>query len=271
MDLKTKEAIEQEFQIKALRYTTAFIVDDEKAIDLDNHRINFVVSSDVIDRAGESVLAEGVYEAIHRKGEFKANPVCLIGHRHHLNTDKPAGIGNWDVTTAKLRKHHVEMVLQFDPELELGKEYWIAYKNKTMRAVSIGFRIKDYRVEEISNRRVLIITAMELVEISVCAVGMNQQALAKAKSLGLLPDVKIKERLTEKEIVELTSDVITKQLGDRLTAIEISIEELKDLFIPGSEDDFSTLGAKDNPSGSDDKQISAEQIAEALKQLTENN
>ncbi|MCE5186073.1 MAG: HK97 family phage prohead protease [Planctomycetaceae bacterium] len=170
---------------KDIRYTRAYIVDDEKAIDLETHRINFVVSSDVIDRSGEIVEASAVFDAIQREGEFKACPVCLIGHRHHLNTDEPPSIGNWDVATARLRKHYVEMFLQFDIELKLGAQYWIAYKNKTMRAVSIGFRIKDYRVEEQKGRRVLIITEIELVEISVCAVGMNPQALSTLKAIGI--------------------------------------------------------------------------------------
>lgn len=249
-----------ELNLKDIRYTTAYIVDDEKAIDLDNHRINFVVSSDVIDRSGESVLAEAVYKATQQKDEFRENPVCLIAHRHHLNTDEPPSIGTWDVSTAKQRKHHVEMFLQFDTELKLGNKYWIAYKNKTMRAVSIGFRIKNYRVEEVQNRRVLIITEIELIEISVCAVGCNQQALAKLKQLGL---VETKDQLMQTEIVTLTDrsdktnpqsliDAVVEKVAALIAPLQDDLDELKTLITPGAEDDFSLPPTAKIPAGTDD-------------------
>lgn len=173
---------------KEIKYTTAYILDEKDAIDEVNHRINFIVSSEVIDRDGEIIEAQAVYDAIHRKNEFASNPVCLISHQHRLACGTVPSIGPWLTDTARLVNKRVTMTLQFDVELDLGKQYWIAYKNKTMRAVSIGFRIKNYRVEEIKGCQVYIITELELLEISVCAVGANQLALSQLKEFGLLSE-----------------------------------------------------------------------------------
>ncbi|HOT73743.1 MAG TPA: HK97 family phage prohead protease [Anaerohalosphaeraceae bacterium] len=168
-----------------LKHLHAFIREDEKAIDLDNKRITFVVSSEVIDRHDEVVESRAVYEAIRRKGEFADNPICLACHLHRLENGMPPAVGSWDVSTARLVNvgdhEQVEMTLQFDTELQLGAEHWIAYKNRTMRAVSIGFRVLEYRLDKSGEKTLYVITKLELLEISCVAVGANPEALARLK------------------------------------------------------------------------------------------
>jgi HK97 family phage prohead protease len=212
-----------DFNIKEIKYANAFIVDEKEAIDEVNHRINFVVSSEIVDRDGEVVEAQAVYDGTQRKNEFSANPVCLISHQHKLSDGTVPSIGPWMTDTAKLKSKRVEMVLQFDIELELGKQYWIAYKNKTMRAVSIGFATKDYRVEEINGKRVYIITKLELLEISVCAVGANQQAMSKMKGMEYLAD--------EKGIAGNVAKYF-EAMEKRITSlIEERFDQVKDLLV----------------------------------------
>lgn len=258
----------QQLNTKDIRHIYAFIADTDKAIDAANNRINFTVSSEIVDRACEIVEAKAVYDAISRKGEFVDNPICLPCHQHVLKDGAPPSIGYWDTETAKLRgtkgKQRVDMALQFDTELKLGNEYWIAYKNKSMRAVSIGFGILDHRVEERDGRRIWIITKLELIEISCVAVGCNKQALAKVKGLEWLAS---EEKGNLPETVKSYFDGQFAQLKDY---IDERIDEIKDLVIPGSEDDFSQLDAEPHPSGTDDKQISVERLKKVLANLTNN-
>ncbi|RKY07923.1 MAG: hypothetical protein DRP56_04955 [Planctomycetota bacterium] len=215
----------------------AYAEGSDKAIDTDNHRINFIVSSDVRDRACDIVQPAAVFEAISRKGQFAANPICLAGHNHRLDNGMPPAVGSWDITTAKKRAHHVEMILQFDVEYDLGEKYWIVYKNRTMRAVSIGFRVLDYHEEQKDGKRTWIITKIELIEISCVAVGCNNQALAKLKAMG----VDLGEKLSGEGLVKQISESITKQLDDRFCLLEASIEEIKDMLCGlhnGAADDF---------------------------------
>jgi hypothetical protein len=210
---------------KDVRYVHAYVGDDVKTIDTENHRINFVVSSDIVDRSCEIVEAEAVYEAIHRKNEFTANPICLPCHMHRLNDGSPPVVGSWDTTTAKQRKHHVEMVLQFDTEYELGNKYWIVYKNRTMRAVSIGFRIQEYHEEMKDGKRTWIITKIELVEISCVAVGCNQKALAKLKELGLGDSSDQTKALNES-----IRNIIKEEMTAMTDTVTDYLDEIKDML-----------------------------------------
>lgn len=242
MDINTKE----------IRYIHAYIGDDVKSIDTENKRINFVVSSDIVDRSCEIVEPAAVHESIHRKNEFVANPICLACHQHRLSDGSPPGIGSWDTTTAKQRAHHVEMTLQFDTEYELGNKYWIVYKNRTMRAVSIGFRILEYHEEVKNDKRTWIITKIELIEISCVAVGCNKAALAKLKDLGI--------GRSDEDIVKTIQETIRQTIKEEIAAMTDTftdlIDEAKDMLCVDPDGIAESMLDKDSDrteSGGDNK------------------
>ncbi len=255
-----------EINTKDLRRVHAFVVEEKDAIDIDAHRINFVVSTDVVDRDNEQVLPEAVFEAIGRK-EFVRNPVCLACHKHRLDNGEPPGIGSWDTETAKLRKHLVEMELQYDVEYDLGKKYWIVYKNKTMRAVSIGFRILDGHEETKDGKRIYIITKVELYEISCVAVGANPDAVSKIKALyGGNDNTGLAEQLKASQAE--TADQVKQHLDNFAVRIEDSLDDIK-LILAAVPDGFARdlLGNPDDssdPAGDDKK---AEQILSTLNEI----
>ncbi len=258
-----------DYDTKDFRRVHAFVVEEKGAIDTDAHRVNFVVSTDVVDRDNEQVLPEAVFEAIGRK-EFVKNPVCLACHKHRLDNGEPPGIGSWDTKTRKLKKHHVEMVLQFDIEYELGNKYWIVYKNKTMRAVSIGFRILDGHEETINGKRIYIITKIELYEISCVAIGANPAALSKMKAMFGQSDVDIKAIASE-----ITKNVdlnIKQQFDEFIVRIEDQLDEIKSLLIPGQEGFAKSMLGEDSersdPAGNNNPEQLAS-IAGTLEQINE--
>ncbi|MCK5612439.1 HK97 family phage prohead protease, partial [Candidatus Pacearchaeota archaeon] len=208
--MKTGKDALAEFNTKDIRRVTAFVGDNAKNIDVENKRINFVVSAEVVDLADEIVEANAVYEAIHRKGEFRENPICLQCHQHQIGDGSPPGIGFWEVGTARKRKDHVEMVLRFDTDYDLGEKYWTVYRNRTMRAVSISFRIIEYHEERRGNKRVFVITKMMLHEISCVAVGCNPAALSTLKGLGIVEDGSGRSGKRKRNFVE--SKTVCKRL-----------------------------------------------------------
>ena len=155
-------------------------VDEKAAINEDQRRIRFVISSDKIDRDNEKIEVAAVAAAIPA---FSKNPVALSAHAHRTDSGKPSVIGSWDTDSFKANAHTSEMDLIF-ATTELGQEYFQLYKDKHMRAVSIGFRPIEYH-EETDQKigRVIIFTKIELYEISACAVGANREALSKIKSI----------------------------------------------------------------------------------------
>lgn len=242
----------------------AFIAEDieKAAIDEQNRTIRFVINSNKLDRDNEIVEPSAVAAAIK---EFSKNPVCLACHQHHLDNGMPPVVGSWDTDSFKELNNRCEMDLRF-AVTELGETYWKLYKDKHMRAVSIGFRVLDYHEEMNDGRRTWIITKIELYEISCVPVPSNREALSKLKQLGVVDeDFKFAEKLNKKEIAELLSHSVTEPLERRLSAIENTLEDLKDLMIPGADEDLSMLETEDDPS---DAEVNPkEQLLEALKNV----
>lgn len=166
-----------------LKHCFAYIADDgeAKAINEDDQTIDFVISSSVIDRDDEIVEVQAMADAV-LKGAFKDNPVALACHQHRLSDGMPPVVGSWQIDTFRQLARTCQMRLQFASETILGGQYWMLYKARHMRAVSIGFRTLDSREEVQNGKRIRIITRLELFEISCVPVPANPQALAKYKS-----------------------------------------------------------------------------------------
>ncbi|MFA5187034.1 MAG: HK97 family phage prohead protease [Patescibacteria group bacterium] len=253
-----------ELDTKELKHIHAFIDTDAKAIDEDTHSIDFIVSKEVIDRDDEIVLADAVIEAIHRKNEFTANPICLPCHMSKLQNGEPPCVGSWDTETARVVGKAVRMKLRFAMKTNLGVEYWNAYSDRHMRAVSIGFRTLDYRVEEQGGKRIYIATKIELYEISCVAIGSNREALSIIKSL---------YGEQGKGSAAQLEPLITKLLNDRLGRLEdaltAQLDELKDMIVPDRDDLAKSLMLDGDlePDGHAEQSVSDEQIWGAFKNV----
>ncbi len=241
------------YDTKEARFIHAFVSKSTDAINEADHSINFVVSTDVVDRDNEMVMAEAVYEAIHQKDQFYANPICPPCHKPRLDSGMPPCVGHWDTDTAKLLKHRVEMRLIYDMKNTIGKGYWEAYSGRHMRAVSIGFRIVDGHEDTKDGKRIYIITKIELYEISCVGVGANQQALAKLKALGCRQGDGCRQEsdVDEKALPQRVADFFTKHFDDLRADITEQIDELKDLLItdPDGLAEKLMLGKQSEPSG----------------------
>lgn len=214
---------------KDIRHLYAYIAEksaDEKAvptIDEDDHSVNFVISSNKMDRQDEIVEVQAIADSI--KG-FTKNPVALACHLHRLSDGKPPVIGSWDTDSFKAFASYSQMRLNFAVDTELGREYWNLYSKKHMRAVSIGFRILDGHEETKDGKRFYIITKIELYEISAVAVGANREALSKSEFF----QRNIEEEGVVKRVEEL-EERIAKAVNERLDIIEESLDEIKTLLI----------------------------------------
>ena len=147
-----------------------------KSIDTEKRQITAVASSEIIDRDGEIVLISAIKKAV--KGYMK-NPVILAGHSHRLSDGRSPVVGS--VVAYKFQGKDFIITVQF-ADTELGREYWELYKNKHQRAFSMGFRVRNSKMETRDGRNIRIITEIELYEISAVAVPANPAALSKSKS-----------------------------------------------------------------------------------------
>ena len=116
------------------------------------------------DRAGDVVTAEAWAKGVEN---YRRNPVLLYQHKH----DSP--IGRVDKITVDKKGIFVEAAVSEAAETNQGIQTLI--RDGALKSFSVGFRVKDgkYNREDDS----MMITDVELMEISVVSVPCNQDSL----------------------------------------------------------------------------------------------
>ena len=116
------------------------------------------------DRAGDVVTAEAWAKGVEN---YRRNPVLLYQHKH----DSP--IGRVDKITVDKKGIFVEAAVSEAAERKQGIQTLI--RDGALKSFSVGFRVKDgkYNREDDS----MMITDVELMEISVVSVPCNQDSL----------------------------------------------------------------------------------------------
>ena len=201
----------------------------------ENRTVRFVISSDKIDRHNERVEVEAVAAAIK---DFAKNPTALACHLHRLDNGRSPVVGSWDTDSFKAKAHQSEMDLNF-ADTELGLGYWGLYRDKHMRAVSIGFYPMEWREEKTGkDGRIFVIDKLELIEISCVAVGANRQALSKVKGFEQysLTAESTSSELSADAIKAIVTETVKSQLDEFALRIEDGLDEIKSLLIPDSSD-----------------------------------
>lgn len=202
-----------------------------KAEELDERTVRFKISSEVVDRDGDVLIAKGCdFE------NFKKNPQFLGFHNQH---DFPLGKPkNWgvegDAVYCDVYFPTIEE-LSSDPASASEKAKLVdftyhCYKTGMLNAVSVGFIAKEY--EEILNKEGYItgykIKEWELLEFSAVAVPSNQDAIAQAvKSFGeegkdiVDPIERIKD--CERQIAQCQKEI--KEQTEKMQAVKKGLEE----------------------------------------------
>ena len=155
-----------------------------KAEELEERTVRFKISSEVVDRDGDILIATGCDFT-----NFAKNPQFLAFHNYH---EYPLGIPkNWgiegdavycDVYFPKLEELATDAE-QASEKAKLVDFTYHCYKTGMLNAVSVGFIPKEASPLEEGGME---ITEWELLEFSAVSVPANQDALAQAvKSFGI--------------------------------------------------------------------------------------
>ena len=155
-----------------------------KAEELEERTVRFKISSEVVDRDGDILIAKGCnFE------NFKKNPQFLGFHNYH---EYPLGIPkNWGIEGKAV---YCDVYFPTIEELSSEREYasekaklvdftYHCYKTGMLNAVSVGFIPMD----AVPNKETggAIVNEWELLEFSAVTVPANQDAIAQAvKSFG---------------------------------------------------------------------------------------
>lgn len=152
---------------------------------------------------------------------YMTNPIVLLQH----NADKPIGI----VTDATIDSKglYIKAKITEDTDWVFSK-----LKNKVLRAFSIGYRIKDYEINEVKDDQgdvtgyEEIIKDLELFEISLVSIPANPYALTKSMS-NCFQEVKEEEEVENKEEAP-TEDQEEKPVEENNEEV---VEEEKDIEV----------------------------------------
>lgn len=253
-------------QLKEFKAEAKQILAFVKSIDIDQKRIRFTFTSDKLDRDREKVKTEAIVASIP---EFSNNPVCLACHLHRLDSGKSPVIGSWDTNSFKGSNGTCEMDLIF-ADTELAKEYFSLYRDKHMRAVSIGYMPMEWHEENNEkDGRFYVITKLELYEISCVAVGSNRQALSKVKGFEELAANKDETGILDQvnSLIQELFDTFEQKMLDQF-------DEIKSIIIPDSGGLAKGFFSPENSGEQSEfagKNLSGEKIVKALKKAIENS
>jgi len=150
------------------------IADPEVAQD-DSRTVRFIFSDGTVDRSGDSINPDG-----WQVDSFMKNPVALWAHD---STSMPIGrASNISVSGGKLRGDIEFMPREIN---ELADNVYQAVKGGWLKAVSVGFVPLNWSYSKEKDRPFGIdFNKQELLEVSVCPVPCNPNALQEAKAAG---------------------------------------------------------------------------------------
>lgn len=180
-----------------------------KMIRESSREVDFVASTDTIDSHWEIIDQES-----WRLDHYKANPVVLYAHDAW---DLPIG----QCTRVEVRGGQLECTIKFSEATQKAKEVWALVLEKTLRAVSVGFRPVNGSYEMVDGEEVWVWRDCLLKEISVVAIPSNPEALAKMKSA-------IASRTKESRAGSPASDE-PKTAGDTGTKEEAEMKTIEQL------------------------------------------
>ncbi|MGD0077042.1 MAG: HK97 family phage prohead protease [Sedimentisphaerales bacterium] len=196
-----------------------------KAIDTEKRTVDATASTGDLDRDNERILPS----AFNDIDSFKSNPVILATHQHRLPSGSSPVIGSAIPESISIGANEVTFKMHF-AETPLGEEYWKLYKDKHMRAFSIGFIPLEWK----DDKDVRTYTKIELLEISAVPVPSNRRALARAKGFFDNEDNKETIAAAIKEQFDDLKQSIEQQLDDIKSMIIANPNELADSLLSGN-------------------------------------
>lgn len=190
----------------------AFTVEVKASPDGDR-KIDFVISTDTVDRMGDTIAVDG-----WQLGNYRKNPVVLWAHD---SSAMPVGkASNIRVEDGKLKATAEFMAADISA---FADSVFRALKGGFLKAVSVGFMPTKYAFSEEDGRTWGIdFLEQELLEFSVCPVPANPEALMEARAAGI--DI---APIRDWAVKVLEGDGLTLIPKDRITAIRALAEEFR--------------------------------------------
>lgn len=187
-----------------IKIATSFEIDVNKS--LSEGQVEVIVSTPSLDRQGQSIVQNGI--DISR---IAVNGPVMWSHDYE---QAPIGkiVKVW--RSAGVLKARVEFALGLNPMADM---VYRMVKDGFIKAVSIGGIVKEFGKNLDGTTNYDVISKMEMIELSFCAIGANAEALVSLKSV---------EQQMFKTDSDHIYDTITKSveaLTNQVSALESAI------------------------------------------------
>jgi HK97 family phage prohead protease len=145
-----------------------------RSLDAEKRSVEVIASSESLDSHDEVVEQKWDFT------RFASNPVILWAHnRAPGHNGLPIGKAEeWRIENSKTGPQLV-MRIVFATHA-FAEEVWGMFRDGFLRAVSVGFRPRDVRLEKRGGDEIFVLSNNELFELSAVPIGSNPDALAKS-------------------------------------------------------------------------------------------
>ena len=207
----------QSHETNGLGVRKGFLCDTIKVLDEEKRQIKFVISTESVDRMGDTISVKG-----WELENFKKNPVVLFSHMHFMPP-----VGRAIEIAKRPKKRTLEAVAEFLPrDIDpFADSIFQMYLNGFMRATSVGFMPIEWEIvnedgdDKERPRNSIDFKKQELFEFSTVTVPANPDALMGARSKGIdtMPFKQFAERtLDEYEVLKQRGFILPRKQLEQL-------------------------------------------------------
>ena len=151
-----------------------------RSVDMKERSVRVIASTSAIDSYGDIV------EQSWRLDRYLANPVVLWNHNRSggffssPSADETLPIGFSKDVEVVGNKLEATLVFVDEKASPLAEKVFQGFVQKSIRAVSVGFRPNNVKAEKLNGREIYRLSDNELFEISATPIPANPEAVAKA-------------------------------------------------------------------------------------------
>jgi HK97 family phage prohead protease len=211
-----------------------------RSLDPETRSIEVIASSETLDSHDEVVEQKWSFK------RYAQNPVILWAHnKAQGHNGLPIGRGEdfRVVETKSGPQLTMRIVFASEKANPFAQQVWESFQEGTLRAVSVGFRPHDVRMEKRAGDEVFVLSDNELYELSVVPVGSNPDAVAK--SVDSISHLKDAARARAKNYAAQPAEESTQQMDAE--------KEVKDLRVALEESRAETKAAGLEAKGAQDR------------------
>lgn len=200
-------------------FVTGYV--EAKGVDEGGRAVSGMASTENVDRYEEIIKAQAYEDWL---GTFMDNPQFLASHKMAgFDAAQATNIGQWTEVQVRESVGLWGTAKFLEPGDALADSYWERYRQRAMRAFSVGGIVHEWEMTEFEmapgvKKRLRVITNFELMEISAVTVPANREALIRVASAAAAGGV---AKIGGTDVTELVGEV--RSLSEKLSPDTLAI------------------------------------------------